>query len=312
MKFGVELEGFVYQQDCGYFRPVDVYHWLDQDGQMHIPELGICSTDAGINQIEWSLDPIEYLNDLENKLRVVMSLLPQEWQVFFCGEDPHLNGVQPIWAPKSRYKALVEALKNECPKTYYGVLRIPQYSATHIHLELHPDSQEGLKVLNYLNNWAPLIGTLFANPLPSRRIKEAWRGWADPRRLPGPWWFNTTGELREFVLAIPKLIIDYANGTRPYLGYTSIPDQLHEGTIWWWCRPRWTLGTVEFRVLDSMPPDRVLWAVSFILDLVEIILNKDNLPVIHESTWWLLSSHQDIVAARQFFERYVSFLNLRR
>lgn len=161
------------------------------------------------------------------------------------------------------------------------------WAALQFHYEIPPTSPEGVKLINYLTNYSPALAVFFANPYPSRRLTRAWWGWGNMRRQPNYWWFRDGEELREFWLSLPRLIKEIKDGEWMVdLSRPDFPDLFHEITIHWFVRPRWCLGTIEFRPLDSLPPNRIGEAAEFFLKVVDKILTTSELPKISPQDWW--------------------------
>ena len=275
MKLGIELEGFVYHDN----KRVNLYQWLD-GSEIIVDSAGIIKTDAGAHQLEISATPCEHPGLIYDKLIAALELLPPEWKILYQGEDP--LGCGP-WAPKSAYETIIAALAQETSH-WQGVLRMPQWSALQIHLEVHPYSKAGIKLMNYLNNWAPAICIALANPFPSERLRRCWFGWADPRHLPAPRWFDSSNHLKETVEQVPKII-----GTR-------------EAQDWWLVRARPRLGTIEFRALDSIPPDKIECVSELVLKITRNCLYRKTQPRLSSQEWWEMIDKQNQKKANSFMQ----------
>jgi gamma-glutamyl:cysteine ligase YbdK (ATP-grasp superfamily) len=296
---GVELEGFVYKNR----EPVNVYQLV---GEGLEKKEGVIKTDAGACQIELSTKPAKDVKQLCHNLSSLLEYLPNDWELVFQGIDQRLNGnLYHMWASKKRYEALFEAVKREVGEKGLEKVRYASiFSALHIHLGIEPYSQEGVKLINYLNNWAPYLGVLFANPYPSERLRRSWWGWFREERLPAPRFFASSEELRNYLLSIPKLMTKVGKEWKPFLQRIETIDGLHEGTIYWFVRPRQSYGTIEFRVFDAVEPQKVQQIVECVLELAERILKqeRDTLPLISERDWREGIFYQDRKKAEKFIK----------
>ncbi len=148
-------------------------------------------------------------------------------------------------------------------------------------------------MINYLNNWATLLGYLFCNCTPScERLKNCWFGWADDeRRVPHPFWFSSWTHLEDYFYSIPMLIKKEEDKWLP-ANVANVSDchirDIHESTIWWFVRPRWSYGTIEIRMLDAISPYMICQVVLKFIKLLRIIKKEENLPKISSSLWWHL------------------------
>ncbi len=110
--------------------------------------------------------------------------------------------------------------------------------ALHIHIGI-PDPEDAIRVLNGLRRAVPMLLALSANS-PYSRGQDT--GFASARTVIFQG-FPRTGTAREFV--------DYADYVRTVdtlIGSGALPDP---SFLWWDVRLQPTLGTVEFRVMDS-------------------------------------------------------------
>jgi len=269
MKVGVELEGFVYLNG----EPVDVYRWLRCHFGNEEYEIDgtIVKTDAGKHMIELALPPVE-VRDLDHIPEMVyktMQEFERDWKFYWQGYDSGLLPAESLWAPKQRYFALKRALQMERPETWQGVEKMSKIASVHVHLDV--DFQDGDRVLALLNtfNNADDLRKKFATP---ERV-DKWFGWADPRRLPNKRnrrIFYSYQQLEEFIGSIPRLLKQGSTGAlEPDLKEMSrLGDRLSESTLWWWARPRRSLGTIEIRIADSMEPKKI---PSYIRELLELV-----------------------------------------
>ena len=298
MKIGIEIEGFVYNNQ----QRVDVYQVFGE-GEV-FKGIGVYKTDAGKHQLEIALEPVRTSKELKELIKEALSQLPFSWTIFFEGTDPYSeDGEELPWAPKPRYKALRKALEIEAGPSAKGVREVSRFSSTHFHIGIDPFSEEGLKLLNCLNRWAPFLAVLFAHPYPSYRLRKCWWGWGNNARLPGYRFFKSQKELKETLFSLPQLV--KVNKDKEWLPYLKPPKELtslHLGTIYWWVRPRPDYGTVEFRPFDALPPPLLIDAFETMRNLIDFILSsKKNLPSFPEYQWWQMISHQDKNLAQRFF-----------
>jgi len=268
VKVGVELEGFVYR----YGEPVDVYEWIlsEQGSEEWKIDGVIVKTDAGRHMIELALPPLE-INDLSfipEMIERILRNFPKEWKFFWQGYDPGDLPAESLWAPKQRYFALQRALSIESPERWKGVHQMTKVASVHVHLDA--DFEDGGQIVALLNtfNNADDLRRRFAT---QGRVAK-WFGWADPRRLPNKRngrIFSSYEDLKEFIGRIPRLLRYGEGGLEPDLKTRSLlGDPLSEGTLWWWARPRKSLGTVEVRIADSMVPEKIPDYIRELLRLV--------------------------------------------
>ncbi|MGB9598639.1 MAG: hypothetical protein ACPLZH_02230 [Minisyncoccales bacterium] len=258
MRLGVELEGFVYDQNG----PVDVFSFLcnSKGKEEWRLEKGVVKTDAGKHMIEISLDPVErdQINQIPQMIKDILVQLPCSWMFIWKGIDGvsyTKEGLMTMWAAKERYRQIWKALEKEVGEKWVGVLDMCRLASTHVHLEISPNSPQGIQILNLFNRPNPLFKWC------SETRKKIWQNglWADVRRLPRPRQFESPEHLFEFWDSIPSLLS----------GERTFPDPLREGTTWWWARPRWSLGTVEIRIADSMSPDNLPEYINELLWLIK-------------------------------------------
>jgi len=271
-KVGLELEGFTFDQNG---QPVDVYSALA--GGVTLPDRGLISTDAAPYQIEISTVPCQSSQELFDCLQACLEYLPPEWQFVWQAIYPKKNGYPPAWAPKRRYIALWQGLAMERPDVWASVRNIAYYSSLQFHFEIDPLSKEGLKVLNAINNLSPVIvseAQSLVGIIPNERFYQAWQGWAKSERIPAYRLFESTEQLMEFWCSIPRLLYRDEQGnwwadtkTKP-----AYDDPFHCGTVWWDARPRFDLGTIEVRMLDSMPPSAIPKVLDYMLNFIERVL----------------------------------------
>lgn len=309
-RFGVELEGFVFN---GSSQPFDLENWLKPDGKK-VVEGATMITDAGKHHIELVSDP-QSLMETARAFERALALLPEGCKPCWHGEDncPHTIG----WAESERYKVMLVALSRECPDGWKRVLSMNRWASLQIHWPWNPlTNPKGLTAMNILNNLSPALALRFANPYPSRRLKEAWFDWADPRRLPNPeQWFETRDDLLAYIWSIPQLITRNGGGvwetlnkpTRHFGEATPAGREAAKG-LWWFVRPRPDLpggGTFEFRPLDSLPPREALEVAGRIVSAVDHLLrNPHSFRRIPDKEWWRLIEEQD----RDRADHYLSFL----
>jgi hypothetical protein len=287
-----------------FLEPVDVYSWLLENygsEEIHISSSRVVvKTDAGRHLIEFAFPPlspenivvIPYLLQLTlEKLRV-----PRNWILVFQGVDPRGLSFDPKeWAPKPRYHAMWEAAKKEVVREYgsrnrdlwKGILAASRIASTHVHLGLDLDNPKAINVFNYFNRPLCIQSDGLLDYASSDRLTIWQNPWASHRRLPtfnlpDCSEFRSPEEVYEYASfrsmeemwlywrSIPRFIRKVSKGDtevwEPDLETMSEPgDPVAEGTIWWFCRPRLSLGTAEIRIADSMPPERI---VPYVYDVL--------------------------------------------
>jgi len=304
MTIGVELEAFVFfleksHKGRWHAGPVDVYDWLHQQygrDEVYTSSGVVVKTDAGRHLIEFAFPPLD-LEEIEAipELfeRTVKELgMPRSWRLAFQGTDPRGLSFDPKeWAPKPRYHAMWQALKREAGDLWVEVLTTSRIASTHLHLGLDLVNPKVINVFNYFNQPHELL------KYASQSRLDIWRGsWASPCRLPTFSWLNnleweslggmrqctlwqSLEEMQHYWCSIPRLIRRVRRGDddswEPDLKTRSRPgDPVAEGTIWWFCRPRWSLGTIELRFADSMPPEEVPCYVKEVVAIVNQLLGR--------------------------------------
>jgi gamma-glutamylcysteine synthetase len=300
---GVELEFFVYTSSTQF----DLYDLLIKKYGGDSINLGgdIVSTDAGRHQMEISYAPVEIgLNDVleinywEERFKYIVNEVGLENCMFiFSGVDPLLfeRGIIPKWAPKERYRALIEALSIEKND---GVKIVSGLSAFQAHF---PVLFVDINVVNVINNWAPLL-TRIECTCPIEKCElcglkhcfrlRKWKGWADLRRLPHLFWFRSEKELEDYMSSIPQLIVQNEKGWRPHLGQVN-NWLVHEASIWWFVRKRIKFNTYEIRFFDSVHPSRIPLLVRKLVSLITRLKeNTLSLPLIKRDEWWRLFDDQ--------------------
>jgi hypothetical protein len=285
---GVEVEAFVFfekesREGRLSLEPADVYSWLLKNygsEEIHISSSGVVvKTDAGRHLIEFAFPPLDpaKIEAIPDLLQSTLDNLemPREWRLVFRGVDPRgLSFDREEWAPKPRYHAMWRALEREVDDRWVDVLTTSRIASTHLHLGLDLDNPKVINVFNYFNQPHELLK--YAS---SWRL-AIWNGsWASPYRLPIFSWLNnlkweSLEEMQHYWCSIPRLIRRRADGSwEPDLETRSQPgDPVAEGTIWWFCRPRWSLGTIELRFADSMRPERVPRYVKEVVTIVNQLL----------------------------------------
>ena len=273
---GIEIEGFVYDENN---RRVDVYKWIKENGgdeKIVIDEIGTIKTDAGIHQIEFNIMQSTNTDEIFQRWFELLAVLPKNWHILYLAEDPYINAsnyekIKQIWCNKDRYKAIWDALSQES-KEWHKVLYMCKYSSVHIHINIEPDSAEGIRLINFFNMNAYKIWSKFAYPENNCRY-FSWHGWARKERLPyNKPIFVSNKDLRLYFASIPRLIKSCEDKWSIDLKNSSIPgDVVSEGTIWWWCRPRWSLNTIEIRIFDSVPVDGLYSILSYINTALKIL-----------------------------------------
>jgi len=271
MRVGIELEAFVFCKE----KPVDVYNWLKEHGEEKVKtKYGVIETDAGKHLIEVALQPVS-----SDELDVIPDLVkeclkeagvPKEWRLIFQGVDPRgLEFKEDEWAPKLRYKAIWEALKREARQRWRGVLSMARLASTHLHLEVDLQDPKVVGVFNFFN----MPNSLFRYA--SKQRIRAWQGdWARKERLPYFRRWESIEEMESFWQSIPRLLKNSNSEWSPDLEtFPKRGDPVAEGTTWWWCRPRWSFGTVEIRVADSMPPKEIPRYVKEVILYLDILLS---------------------------------------
>ena len=307
--FGIELEGGVYYK--GTPDRVNLFRELgltDAAPCIIIPGVATVGTDNGIHEIEFSLTPCESLSELEGKLGECISWLKPDWEVYWIGQDPFVrDGSLPPapWAPKPRYAAIREVVARESgyPDTGSCMDWMSQYWAYQVHIGVDPYSEEGNTLRNYLDNSGPHIAHSFPmytpNLLQSDRVKKAWVGWGDERRLPGCRWFETPREMHDAWSHVPRVARKNEHGIWVPDTREDVPqpgDPIHEGFVWWGTRPRYTLGTIEFRWPDSLPPDSAVKLTARILEFSEEVLKGWKPTRSSEIVWeWMRSDYWGLI-----------------
>lgn len=277
MKVGVEIECFVYQKNNQVF---DVYEYLVSNygkEEIELEGVGKISTDAGRHQLEVSFRPLEldliYPGVWEDMMMRVISLFPSDCIFYFNGTDPiwRDENNNPSWSPKERYIEIVNKLQQRTGNT--GVLKVSRYSSLHIHLELLENKEVSLRLINYVNNYAPILAKIFCTCQSCcTRLRECWFGWADDeRRVPHPFWFDNWNDLESYIKSIPPIFDE---------------PELHESTIWWFVRPRCQYGTLEFRMFDSNDPYEIYFIVKMLLRIIRIIKRMENNMSRYNREWW--------------------------
>jgi len=272
MKVGVELEAFVFTDEG----PVDVYSWLCQIGSEEIKcQNGtVVKTDAGKHLVEFafpplSADEVDVIPEIFHQTLEEVKF-PSQWKIIFRGVDPRgLGFYEDEWVPKARYRALWEALKKEVGPKWREVLYMSRLSATHVHLAIDLEDPQVVKILNFFNMPGPLIKYTSLERL------NIWQGgWARPERLPYFRRWDSLTEMLSFWSRIPRLLRNNTGKLIPDLETLPQPgDPVAESTIWWWARPRWSLGTIEVRLADSMPPEVIPKYVKEVIHYVETLLS---------------------------------------
>jgi len=277
MRVGVELEGFVFSnwwfKDGG---PVNVYHWiLSEYGreEWQTPEGVVVKTSAGWHMIELALPPVDLgeISLIPEMIHNVLKRFPPDWKFYWEGVDPCWIPSDQLWTPKKRYLVLKRALMIECPQRWWGIEAMAKVAALHVHLDVdYSDKKEVIRLLNIFNN---VNNGLQKNYASRERIKKWWFGWANPCRLPSKKSriFSSYEQLEEFIGRIPRLLKKDENTGEFQVDLknpSQLGDSLAEETIWWWCRPRKSLGTIEVRIADSMEPKRIPGYIGKILSLI--------------------------------------------
>lgn len=287
---GVEIEGFVYSKNK---ERINVYDWLG--GSIEEPNGGVISTDLGMNQIEFSLDPCQSNEEVIDKLNVCMSVLPKDWTIYWEGVDPFADGMPSARSPKNRTENMFLALEKEEPTHWQQVKFLPSFSALNLHFEMNPSSEIGVKTMNWLNNQAPILVheiPLQMGLIPTERFYKAWRGWADPRRLPHYLWFSNGEHLEEYWKSIPCLSREVGDDEWEVdlKTFPEIGDLWEEKSIWWEARPRWAIGsqgTIEWRTLDSMPLDKIPQVIDiFLTKWKKATSEGGGFERLSEQQWW--------------------------
>lgn len=275
MRVGVELEGFVF---CNG-KPVDVYNWLlEEYGEEKVKtKCGVIKTDAGKHLIEVALQPVSF-----NELDVIPDLvkesleevrMPKEWKLIFQDVDPRgLAWEMQEWAPKLRYKVIWEALKREAGEKWRGVLCMARLASTHIHFEVNLQDPKLVQVFNFFNMFFDMPNSLLKYA--SEQRINAWRGdWARKERLPYFRRWESIEEMENFWQSIPRLLRNSnSEWSLDLETFPNLGDPVAESTTWWWCRPRWSLGTIEIRLADSMPPEEIPKYVKEVILYLDLLL----------------------------------------
>lgn len=212
----------------------------------------------------------------------LLAVLPRSWELVYGGEDLRLVGVkEPEFARNQKTVALREALcaemrSKDVPRGLYDLGR---QAGLIVHLQVDPSSHDWLTLYNCLNNNGPLLTTLMRDKYhltPSRRL-SVWLGeWSDPRRRPALRWFGTNTELEKYYTSIPRLLTKRGDVFRPDLHtLPRLGDTVHEETMWWGVRPRYSSHELEFRYFDSVEPARAVDIVS------ELLSHADNIRCGH-------------------------------
>lgn len=285
-RFGIELEGGAYYR--GSRERVDLAERLNlgpHNGfRLIIPGAAEIGTDNGYHEIEFSLFPSTSLEEAADKFSECLKVVPSDVEIYWTGDDPFVRtGIfsPASWTPKPRYDSIRKVIAKEngtpdawaCPEMDW----MSRYWAYQLHVEIDPESQEGVTLLNWLNNWGPHIARSAADAFgqPGDRITRAWVGWGDPQRLPHYFWFESATELRDAWRRVPRVARKNTCGLWVPDSRKSLPrlgDALHEGFVWWGARPRWSLGTIEFRWCDSLSPVAALILTQWLLEFSEKII----------------------------------------
>ncbi len=319
--FGIELEGGVYYHGTQERVNLCEVLGLNASNNFHLtlPGVAAVGTDNGYNELEFSIEPCGSLSELEDKVTACVAWLRPDWEVYWTGQDPFVAAgkLSPCpWAPKPRYGAIREVVARESgyPNTGQCMDWMSQFWAYQIHLAVDPVSVEGMLLRNYLDNWGPHIARSaceIVGSTSSQRIERAWINWGDSRRLPAYRWFNAPTHMIDAWQAAPRLAREEKGIWVPdtHLHQPLPGDVVHEGFVWWGARPRWTIGTIEFRWPDSLPPAAAIRLSGWILSFAEEIL-KGWRPYRFSREEWedsRLSREHWLEVMRQYPDAKISF-----
>lgn len=295
-RMGCELELICWTNEG----PVKNPDQLLPNGGEFGPDIGMITKDAGIGCVELVTRPHRTISELVENLRELEHRLPSEWKCSYVPLNSHLEKLagEQMWNDDHRYKALIAAVRQECPDSWEHVYNMARWCATQFTLEIDPLSGAGHNLMQFLNLIAPfLCHAICCNyGIDNRRHHFAWTKFASPDRLPAYRWFS---ESENFVLffekqrALIKCVDEENDQWEPDLeAFQKIGDRVHEGTCWHFARPKRSLrneekgcpGCIEFRPLPSMKIENVERAATLVLDLCNAFLAEVGsawLPTVH-------------------------------
>jgi hypothetical protein len=311
---GVELEASVTN---GSGKPVDVRSYIERtscDGRFVVDGVGIITTDAGWHQVEGSLDPSCLIEEHEWMASQFLKQLPADWEASFVGRDPYCSWEElwsdQFWCPAPRYQSLRQAAEEDVAEfeqlNWRGILGMTNWNSTHIHLGIPPYSPEGIRAINYLNNWGPAIAVYLSGEIYSTRLERAWWGWTRPNRgVSYNHWYQSPQQMLDSVMDLPVLLEEIEGQIVPSQRMMTRLLPIQESTTWWGVRPRKyngnSEGTVEFRYLDSIYPSKLSSLLTTFFGLLDKCLCSSNdLPLLSEKQWWSMMMGQDYRSAGEF------------
>lgn len=256
--------------------------------------------DAGIASLEFTTRVCGHPGELSKSLLTLRQLVKQKAPhliLRFISRAPRSGeGL----AKKERYKAFFEALRQESPEHWEKAREMPKWNSTQFHLGLDVLSPQGISIMNILNDVSPYASAAVVkkfNVVGDEGHLGIWQEYADARRFSEQGrWFNSADELRDFYSAIPRLIrVERdASGTPHVFPDLQTPSQLgdtiSEGTVWWFARPRVSLGTLEWRPFPCLQPSSALMLAKDVYALVSLmrailpvdrVVTKEELPSIY-------------------------------
>lgn len=298
---GIELEGWTIRRESGGFMPVDITNHLPKLSQANgVPLSGNIFRESGIGSIELAGNPSDQLEQaVDNVLNLHRLTTEHGLSVMFRNKSPYpeyIHAAATLETPKSRFKAIVDASKAEVarigsdPEDWRALLLQNLYAATHVHMSFDGLAVRGdfvAEEMIFANDVLNLIGPRVAKVICRKYCFDntghlgIFSKWAAPERFSsyGQWFGSFDGLCRK-MNAITRFIHcvdgDKENGTwAPDLMTPMVwgDHDVAELGIWHFSRLRTRQGTIEVRILPSVPIECLADVVRDIDELVAFLVS---------------------------------------
>ncbi len=333
---GFELEGWIAKEG----KPFDV------PGVLPLPvKGGTLSIEAGPGSIEYVGDyastlhgAIANVGRVHGSFRAEMRRRGHAVDICFDPESPFVRETEtPPRNLPERYASFWSACRQEVCGIYgpqyegwKGMLEMSYRSALHAHYSVAGRAivrgdgidDDAMFVTNVLNYFGPWIARAICNAvgIPKCGHLGIWSGWAHPERFSTPQqWFSDFEAYKAHFESLPRLIEKTGEGMKQDGWAVDLVNPLEWGKPddegagrWPFIRPRSKFGTLEVRLLPSMPVQTMRRAVIMLQEVMIFLFeNAPKHPVRSLSEFfgtpaWLLMYRDLRVGGQSFPANYTA------
>lgn len=289
---GIEDEAWAFKDVGREVLPVDVSAFVTEFAARK-SRYGNVFRESGFGSIEFAGTNASSVADAAYNVRMLHDAAVRAGlQINFTNERPYTQVFETdtLETGKSRFKAIVAAAQEESPVEWMHLLRQNLYAALHLHLSfkdfpVRSDfvAPQMIFVDNVLNLIGPRVAKIICCKygLSNTGHLGIFSRWADPRRFSryGQWYadFNDLrfqlGQLRRFIHCVSG---DKENGNWEKDLKTPMSWGDHDVAelgLWPISRLRTKQGTIEIRILPSVPLEILDDVARDIVDLVVYLLS---------------------------------------